>query len=234
MNMKKLFLLGLLFCISFSIMAQVEMIDSIVLSATELSYGIYADVESSSEKCIYFDMDTPDPEHAVKVKLSLGGISNVGKLDKFIFSLEKADVIYEKWAQNAHEESVRLFSKKIPVPLYGLNIMVYYNEEWRLVYNVRPQLYFYVDKGGRCFLILETDKFSLKETEERGVSNGIVFSPRYGIVFNTASNTISKERSFSGASISFSSTEEIDSFIGKLRRVASWKNDNNATGRLFK
>lgn len=232
--MKKLFLLGLLFCISFSIKAQVEMIDSIVLSATGFSYGIYADVESSSEKCIYYDMDTPNPEHAVKVKLSLGSFSSNGKLDRLISSLEKAEKIYKEWEQNAQEESVRLFSKKIPVPLYGMNLMVYYNEEWRLVYNVRAQLYFYVDKNGQCFLILETDKISLKETVERGESNGISFHPRYGIVFNTSSNTISKERTFSGASISFSSIEEIDSFIGKLRKVASWKNKNNATGRLFK
>lgn len=210
------------------------MIDSIVLSATGLSYGIYADVESSSEKCIYFDMDTPDPEHAVKVKLSFGGISGTGKLDRLISSLEKAEETYEEWAQNAQKESIKLFSKKIPVPLYGLNLMVYYNEEWRLVYNVRTQLYFYVDKGGRCFLILETDKISLKEPEERSVSNGIAFSPRYGIVFNTANNTISKERTFNGASISFSSKEEIDSFVGKLHSVAVWKTKNNATGRLFK
>ena len=226
---KKIFLFIVLFFVCVSSRAQMMMIDSMRLSATGLLYGVYADVESNTEKSIFFDMDISNQNHEVKVKMPCY------RVDYFLSRLAKAQEIFDNWQQKAKEESITLLSKKIPVNMDGVSVLFLNNGEWQIVYRVYLQMFFYVNREGDCFLIIESSKISYKEDVAKSNSSMITFAPRYGgINIGFGNSNVTKERTCEGATIVFSSVEEINKFKQKLYRVAVWKKKNAEDGKLFK
>ena len=97
---------------------------------------------------------------------------------------------------------------------------------------------FYVNDDGVCFLILESDYMTSDEVVSHTSSLGFSFAgyfsgyPLMGV--SSSGGTVTVGRYCSGASLTFSSEEEIEMFINKLVAVVQWKRNNVKNGKLLK
>ena len=75
--------------------AQMYLIDKISLPATNEVFGFYTDINVEENDCIYFDLQTPDPEQKARAKLSSYDVN------AFLSALKKATSIFVEWTQIA-------------------------------------------------------------------------------------------------------------------------------------
>lgn len=238
--MKRLIFLLNLIIATTAINAQSYLIESFELSATRKIYGIYTDIDSgeSSTSCLYYDMQAPNDEQEVQARINFGIRTASNNIDSFKKAFIKAKEKYIEWKQIAQTNSLVLLSKRIPAHVSDQNLYFTENGKWYSERGVDMWFTFYVNKDGLCFLILESDDMTSNEivshTSSIGVSFAGYFSQHPLMGIGTSSNTVTIERYCSGASLTFSSEEEIDDFIQKIENVVVWKRNNVSNGKLLK
>ena len=130
---------------------------------------------------------------------------------------------------------VTSLSKEINVPFSDKVMYFTENGKWYEEKGVDLKCKFMVSPDGSCYMVLQSDYMTSDEVVAHGYSIGNAYnakSGRWSMAF--ASSTASITRYCSGASLTFSSTEEIDSFIQKLYDAQQWKKRNKEQGELFK
>lgn len=170
-----------------------------------------------------FDMNAPNYSQNARMLLSRN------KLDSFLGSLASARDYYIMWREIAQKQSVKQFTKDLPVKLLDQTMLFTSDGIWRRENGVNITARLYVDNAGKCFMVLDTDYMTSEEVVEGSVySTGFYFS---GI-------KVSQETTIThycpGASLFFSSEQEINLFINKMNKVKRWKEQNVAAGKLFK
>ena len=209
--------------------AQTQLLDTFYLSATNSIYGIYADVDVSGSLSVFFDMEAPNDNQRVQCEIPIRY-----NLNPFIQSLNKACVKYKEWTEIIQEESGTMISKKIPVSFFDQSVYFTQDGKWYKESGVDIRAMFRVDKQGMCLLSIETDYMTSEENVARTTtygsyasligSNQWIWGGLYG------SGKITQEKYCGGASLTFSSIEEVEIFIKKLKDVAQWKLNQNKTG----
>ncbi|MCR5065805.1 MAG: hypothetical protein K6A67_08550 [Bacteroidales bacterium] len=235
--MKKTFiiLLFIITALSENVKAQVFLLDTFYLSATESIYGIYADINVSSSKLLYFDMEAPNDEQRVQVQLSINS-----DLNSFISSLWDAKTKFEEWEKIAHSNSIKTMTKTIPVRFRDEILYFTQDEKWYHETGVDMMAEFYVNSLGQCHLIIKSDYMTSSELVSYSFSYGSSFatlmgSNKWAWNGNMRGSKTYSEKYCGGASLSFSSSKEIETFVAKLNKVAKWKaNNTEIVGYLFK
>lgn len=227
--MKRLFISVLFVIIALGLKAQVFLIDDFVLSATEGAYGIYADIDCEESNVFYFDMQAPNDHQQVQMKLWGNNI------DWFIYSLRAASNVYSLWSEVAKKNNVSSLSKDIKTDFSDKVMYFTVNGKWYTEKGVDLKCKFMVSCEGACYMVLQSDYMTSDEVVAHGYSIGSAFnflSGRWGMVFASSNTSIS--RYCSGASLTFSSPEEIEMFIQKIIDAKEWKKRNIEQGKLFK
>lgn len=227
--MKRLIILFSALVATLTLKAQVFLIDDFTLSATEGAYGIYTDIDCQEDNVFFVDMQAPNEHQYVQLKL-WGNY-----LNSFVSSLRAAEKIYSLWSQIAKEKNVTFLSKDIKVSFPDKTVYFTVDGKWYLENGVDMKCKFMVSQDGTCYLVLQSDYLTSSEVVAHGYSIGNAYnflSGRWGLAF--ASSTTSITRYCSGASLTFSSSEEIEMFIQKLYDAKEWKKRNKEQGKLFR
>lgn len=209
--------------------AQVFLIDDFTLSASEGAYGIYANVDCSESNVFFVDMQAPNEQQHVQIKLSSSN------LDAFVRSLQSVKKEYQEWSKVAQDNKIASFSKKFNSTFFDKELYFTDNGKWYHETGVDLKCKFIVSSDGSCHMVLQSDYMTDGEVVEYSYSVGTVrnyASGRWGMGF--ASSTTSVTKYCSGASLDFSSPEEVDMFIQKLYKAKEWKENNIKQGKLFK
>ena len=240
--MKRLIPITLFLALTNVMNAQSFLIETFDLEATGKTYGIYTDIDGnkSSSYSLYYDMQAPNDEQEVQSKMSFyhNPSAYYSSIDVFKDNIKKAKTIYSKWKSIAQSNSLKLISKKIPVRVSDQNLYFTENGKWFWERGVDMWFTFYVNQEGACFLILESDYMTSDEVVSHSSSIGVSFTgyfsknPLMGV--GTSRSTLTVERYCSGASLTFSSEEEIDNFLQKIDNVIEWKRMNVENGQLLK
>ncbi len=219
-------ILALSMCITTN--AQICLIDDFSLSGTDGAYGIYADIDCNGKDIFYIDMDAPNKNQRVQMEIW-------GKhIDGFINSLQQAKLKYELYSKTAKKNNITLLSKDIKVSFSDREIYFTVDDKWHKENGVDLKCKFLATADGNCLLLLQTDYMTSTEVVSHSYSVGRAYnlmSGRWSLSFS--SNEISITRYCSGASLMFSSTEEIDYFANKLKKAKDWKNKNIQQCKLF-
>lgn len=228
--MKRILFVILLLSICSISHAQLCVVDSILLSANNEVYYIYADIDANSENCIYYDMNA---DHSVIVKPGVAGAPSVTTINnKFIPFLEKAKTKYLEWSIVARERKTTLFSKNIGQISKVNSVFFFRDGQW---YDCSAELLsvFRVDAEGNCYIVLETGNLTAKEAISTS-SNGFTFVLGQGLFWNSGKKHVIQEKHYTGTSLVFSSIDEVDLFIEKMKAAMDWKRNNLNEGKLFK
>lgn len=234
-TLKRFAFLFLLIGIVDASSAQSSIVDSIFLSATNEVYYFYADYDVDAERSLSFDIE---PDYIVKIGSKGSKLSTL--VNKYIDFLEQSKEKYLKWSLVAQENETKSLSKKMFSTRRKAHctqiVFFYQNGQW---YSCRVNMssIFHVDGDGRCYMILETGALNGEENVKSSSNNLSVIlgnGSGNGIVLGRDSHVISYERHSESGYLTFSSIEEIDSFINKLRNIASWKDNSVKSGKLFK
>lgn len=226
--MKKLSLSFFLSFVCVMLSAQhYELIETFQLSESDGVYGIYANIDPTGANELMFDMNAPNYSQNARMLLP------IAKFDPFLGSLSSAKEYYLKWCVIAKNQSVAHFSKDFPVKFIDQTMLFTSEGKWHRENGVNLAARFYVDDTGKCYLVLDTDYMTSDEVVEHGVSSGVGWGFG-GLMVGRRSNETSITHYCAGASLFFSSEQEIDSFIAKMNAVKKWKEGNVAVGKLFK
>lgn len=239
--MKRNVLFVLFASLAFVANTQNYLIETFKLSATGKDYGIYTDIDSgeSSIYYLYYDMQAPNAEQEVQSKMSfyIGTTAN-SSIEVFKKELAKAKEKFVEWRTIAQSQSLKMISKRVPVRVNDQNLYFTENGKWYSETGVDMWFTFYVNKDGICYLILESDYMTSDEVVAHSSSLGFSFAgyfagrPIMGI--SPTNSTVTIGRYCSGASLTFSSEEEIDAFIEKIDKVVEWKRKNVSDGKSLK
>lgn len=176
---------------------------------------------------LMFDMNAPNYSQNARMLLP------IAKLDPFLGSLSSAKEYYLKWCVIAKKnQSVAHFSKDFPVKFIDQTMLFTSEGKWHRENGVNLTARFYVDNTGKCYLVLDTDYMTSEEVVEHGVSSWGVGGRMLGLGRTSSETTVTHY--CAGASLFFSSEQEIDSFIAMMKAVKKWKEGNVAVGKLFK
>ena len=209
--------------------AQVFLIDSFTLTETDGAYGIYADIDCNEANVFFFDMQAPKDQQRVQMKLWGNYI------DGFIQSLRSAQKKYQEWSKVAQENNVKLLSKDVSGASFTDKVVYFTeNDKWYQEKGVDIKCKFIVSSVGSCHLALQTDYMTSEEVVQHGFSIGSFGSVlgRWNIGMGYSKTSVI--RYCGGASLTFSSSEEIDMFIQKLYDAQQWKKNNKEMGKKFK
>lgn len=222
--------------------AQNQLIETFYLSAVDRVYGIYTDVDCSESKklCLYYDMQAPNSEQEVQSKIVFyyngEGVSR--DFNYFKNDIKNAWYQYTQWKTIAESNNMKLISKEIPVYTDPQELYFTDNGRWYSDKYVKMWFTFYVDEDGNSYLILESDVMSSEEVVAHSSSSGVslvgLLSGNPLVGFGSSKHKTIINRACSGASLVFSSEEEIDVFIQKVENVAEWKRNNIMNGKLLK
>jgi hypothetical protein len=224
-----------MFFFPFFIYAQNHLIDSFTLSASGITYGVYADINCEKEtNIIFFDLQSPNKEQEIQSCLNFSEKNN--NLKDFIEELIMAKNLYSKWKSIATLNGIKLLSKKMPVRLYDHDLYFTDKNKWYYEKGVDMWFTFYVEEGN-CYLILESDYMTSEETIAHSSTLGFSFRSFFSgssfLGVDYSSSKIIEKRYCSGSFLVFSSEAEIDVFISKLENVAAWKKNNIIEGKLL-
>ena len=237
MKNKRIFLLVAIISLATNLLqSQNYMIEKFHLAATDMDYGVYANVAFSAPYAVYFDMDAPNPQQRVQAYLAFTFKKNAySEMEAFIKSLQDAYQKYSEWKNLAKNYSFKYFSKTIPVPLSDKTLYFTEDGKWFMERGVDMKYKFFVDSNGDCYLIMESDYMTSTET----VSESYAFTSSYNAYLNVLGlgfrkSEVNIERYCGGASLIFSSESEINGFINTLRKVANRMRYNWENGQIFK
>lgn len=228
--MKKAFFIVVLLTACFGARAQhYQLIESFNLAASEGGFGIYSDIDPTGSRDMIVDMDAPNYSQRVQLFLPFS------KLSSFLKSLDQAKECFMRWREIAKNQGITHFSKDIPV-VFGDQAMYFTsNDKWFRENGVNLKCRFLVDEGGNYFLVLDTDYM----TSDQVVQHGVSYSSAYNATSGRWSTSWARSETTvihycPGASLFFSSEQEVNNFAAKLNMVKQWKEGNIAAGKLFK
>ena len=227
MNTKLLFILSVLILFTSNGRAQMYTIDKIFLPATGMEVCFHIDSEKS--KYVYYDMKNEDSSEKALARLSTSEIKS------FITSLKKAKTKYEEWSRIAKEEGTLAFSKRIPQSFRDQDIYFTDKGKWFREKGVDMNTLMSIDNYGNCYLTLQSDYMQCEEAVGETSMVGGSYAPQVnvGSIFGSSSQMVVKH-TCQGASLTFNSSSQIDSFIDCLLKVSDWKNKNNSQNNKFK
>ena len=206
-----------------------QLIEVFNLAASEGGFGIYSDIDPTGSKDMIFDMDAPNYSQRVQMLLPFS------KLSSFLKSLYQAKEYFMKWREIAKNQEITHFSKDIPVVFGDQTMFFTSNDKWYRENGVDLKCRFLVDEGGNYYLVLDTDFMTSDQVVQHGVSYSSAYnagSGRWSTAWARSKTTVTHY--CPGASLFFSSEQEVDSFASKLNMVKQWKEGNIAAGKLFK
>ncbi len=227
MNMKKLVLLIAICSFNLLVQAQVVMVEKISLPATGKEFGIFTDINvetSELDPIVYYELQAPDSDQKVRAKLTNTAAKS------FISSLKKAKEIYKKWSQIAQQKGYTLFSKKIPTSFADQNMDFTVRDKWYKENGVDMSSDFLVDEKGKPYFVLKSDYMTSAEV----VGKSSLSFASLVLGFGSSSSTYTIGHYSGGATLIFSSPEEIDEFTNKLQSTIDWKEKNVSISKEFK
>lgn len=195
--------------------SQMHTVDKLFLPATGKQIGFYVDMTKS--KYIFYDLETENQQQEARARI------NSFNTEGLILALQKAKDKYEKWSKIAHEEGSLSVKKHIPVIFRDQTIYFTDDNNWYCEKGVDMHADFYVDENNSCYLILQSDYMTSKE---------IVASISPAGSWHR--NDVTVGHYCSGASLIFSSSDEITTFIEKLRAADDWKKQHKKQKAKFK
>lgn len=212
--------------------SQEYLIDKISLPAVGEDFGIYVNIDVNQGINVSYDLQAYSPQQKVRAVLSSSEVNSL------VSSLEKGRDIFTKWSQLAHQKNIRLLSKRIPASFADQTLYFTQEDKWYFERGVDMQAVFFVDSEGACQFILQSDYMTSKELAAQASSIGLSYSGllnRGGVLGLSGSQSqITIGRYCGGSSLTFSSIEEINTFIKKLQSAVEWKKKNIADGKIFK
>lgn len=225
-----LFVVFILFSIS-NVNAQLTLVDTIILSATNGPYCILADDNTQGFRGLYMEWKGIDTNFCVMSKMTYAEIVY------FLNSLQNAKDKYLQWKRTALSLDTRSFTKRMPVSWAAQTIFFTRGENERWYHEVGVNIWsnFSVSSNGSCYLIIQTDYMTSEEVVAEQSFNGSVSNwstGGWGLTHNSGKTTVT--RRCEGATLTFSSDEEIDRFIVKLSQAMKWKKENQKQSRLFR
>ena len=226
--MNRLLIIIFAFFASYTLKAQVLLIDDFTLSATEGAYGVYTDIDCEVENVFFIDMQAPNEQQHVQMRL-LGRF-----LNSFVSSLRNAIEIYSSWSQIAKENNITFLSKDIKVSFPRKTLYFTDGGKWYMENGVDLKCTFMVAQDGACYMVLQSDDLTSEEVVAHGYSIGSfnLLSGRWGSSYTYSTTSMIKY--CSGASLTFSSIDEIEMFIQKIYAAKEWKDNNIEQGKHFK
>lgn len=206
--------------------AQVFRIDEFKLSALENTFGIYADYDCNGSNEFYFDMQASIETQNVQMRL------NSNSIDYFASSLRDANKVFVSWSEVVQENNISSVSKEISAPFFHEDMYFSIGGTWYEKRKVRLKCRFLVTDEGSCFMVLQSSHIESETmVDAHSYSEGNSFH-------NLAGEWSADDEAFPakcpGAFLVFSSSEEIEMFIGKLYKAAEWKTKNIGQGYLLK
>ena len=241
--MKKALFAILVYFVMFPIIANAQnhLIETFYLSAVDRVYGIYTDVDcsESTKLCLFYDMQAPNSEQKVQSKIVFyyKGDGAGRDFNYFKNDIKNAWYQYTQWKAIAESNNMKLISKKIPEHTDSQELYFTDNGKWYTDKYVSMWFTFYVDEDGNSYLILESDAMTSEEVVAHSSSSGVslvgLLSGNPLVGFGSSKHSTIINRACSGASLVFSSEEEIDDFIQKVENVAEWKRNNISAGKLL-
>ena len=226
--MKRLSVFSLLLFLCISAGAQhYQLIESFKLAAAESVYGIFMDIDPDGQATMLVDMAGPNDSQQTRL------IIPSTRVEQFLRSINQAKDYFLKWKGVALNGDLKLFSKDIPVRFSDLDMFFTSDGKWFKEKGVDLHTRFYVDDEGKCFLVLDTDYLTSEEEVEHGVSYGIGIGFG-GLGIGKSSMNLLYHYYCPGASLFFSSEDEIDFFVEKIKNAVKWKKSNIEIGKFFK
>lgn len=149
--MKKLMLFigAMMLCnISFS-QVGIEKYDEFKLAAYERPFGLYSQVLSEGGSRFFVQIESG-------ADVSELCFRDTKEFQGFIKNIDDAGLIYEKWSNVCQKESIRFFMKQISVRPSIADVIIMQEGGLRRIKNVEIYTYFYVDKDGKCYVIVES------------------------------------------------------------------------------
>ena len=224
--MKKLCFSLLLLYATLAVDAQVFRIDEFKLSALENTFGIYADYDCNGSNEFYFDMQASIETQNVQMRL------NSNSINDFISSLRDANKVFVSWSETTQENNISSVSKDIYAPFFNEDMYFSVGGIWYEKRKVRLKCRFLVSEEGSCFMVLQSNHIESETmVDAHSYSEG-------NSLHNLTGEWSTGNEAFSaicpGAFLVFSSSEEIEMFIGKLYKAAEWKTKNIEQGFLLK
>lgn len=229
--MKKLLFSFFFFAISFSAKSQIFLIDTFYLKSTQTMYGIYADINTDKDNYIYFDFEGPNDQQRVQAKISLGS-----DVDNFVVSLQKAKEIYKNWKKTASASKISLFSKKIPARFSDLLLYFTQDGKWYSQKGVDLKATFFANAKGEAFCVIETNQLTSIEVVGHSYTIGQAKDGFHSdnLIWDLGEPRMMEDKYCNGASLYFSSENEIDILCQKLKKAVEWKRNNKDLGKAFK
>lgn len=185
------------------------------------------DIDPDGQVTMLVDMGAPNESQKARL------IIPPTRVDPFLRSMKQAKDYFIKWKDVASKQGIKLFSKNVPTRFSDLDMFFTSEGKWYREKGVDLNTRFFINEDGKCYLVLDTDYMTSEEEVEHGVSYGIGFVP-FGLTMGKTSNNIINYYYCPGASLFFSTVEEIDSFIEKINIAVEWKKRNIEIGKLFK
>jgi len=237
--MRKLLLTIAVVCSFIGILpAQYYLVEKFSLSATGKDYGIFADINAIKEQAPYqymhIDMDSPNSKQEVKLEICYGTDQSKYAINIFIESLSKTKDYFKRWSLIAKENNMKLIKFKIPVRFSDQKIYFTQDGKWYSERGVDMQAFFYVDRSGDCYIVLESDYMTSKAVVAESSSFSYSMSGGAILGFGGSSGRVVAEKYCSGSSLVFSSEKEIEDFIDALNKAVQWKRQNLEFGKLLK
>ena len=124
----------------------------------------------------------------------------------------------------------------MPIPINDQTIYFTQDEKWYCEKGVDMTVLFSVNANKQAFCVIESDYMTSTEVVGHSSSIGISMlipftNTAWGLSSNSTEIVVGKY--CDGASLTFSSEKEIDTFIQKLINVSKWKKDNISIGNSF-
>jgi hypothetical protein len=219
---------------------QICLLDDYTLEDCSGVLGIYSDINVSKWPYqIYFDMETYNSDERVLIELCISD----SEFKKFIKGLERAKAVYEQWSYTAKSNSIKNFAKDVYVRFPNEEVLYFTQGKWYSNWSTDFILTFSVDNSGKPYLKIVTEPLWQITASEFSISNSMGFYYGSGYftgessgIFSTGSTrstTYKKEGESKGGFLVFSSVEEIDILIAKLKKALVWKKNLANKNNLF-
>lgn len=160
----------------------------------------------------------------------------------FVSAVEKSLPIYEQWCEIAKNNSVHFFATDMGIKEIESYLFFIYNGNQYRTGAVRMNPMFYVDKNGKCFVVIETpriaqdkwipfDDYRLFGYEVAQTESVYEFVQESGdrLVFSSSKKLVD-----SRCRLIFSSAAEISELLAKLKEMLKLSDDNVMQSKLFK
>lgn len=151
---------------------------------------------------------------------------NRDMFNSFVSAVEKSLPIYEQWCEIAKNNSVHFFAKNMGVKEIEAYLFFICNGSHYRSSSIRMNPMFYVDKNGKCFMVIETPMVA----HEKWVPFDDYRLFGYDAIFNRQEIVANAD---ARCRLIFSSSDEISDLLTKLKEMLRLSDDNSMQSKLF-